>query len=66
MKEDFNQNIIKPSLRYLHKRILVGHERVFNCSNSSSSDCILPSQKRHPLFFIILIIIGSAVITVVI
>ena len=49
---------------YLYKRILVCHKGVFNGSDSSSSNSILPSQKRNPLLFITISI--SIVITVVV
>ena len=49
---------------YLHKRILVCYKGVFNGSHSTSSDCILPSQERHP-FLLIIISIVTVVIGVV-
>ena len=49
---------------YLYKRILVCYKGVFNGADSTSSDCILPSQERHP-FLIIIISIVTIVIGVV-
>ena len=49
---------------YLYKRILVSYKGVFNGSNSSPSDCILSSKKRHPLLLIIFDI--SIVVTIVV
>ena len=54
----------KSYMLYLYKRVLVCYKGVFNGSDSSSSNCILPSQKRDPLLFIIVSI--SIVITVVV
>ena len=48
---------------YLHKGILVSYKGVFNGADSTSSDCILPSQERYP-FLLIIVVIG--IVTVIV